>query len=126
MAGTLVYRVEHPDDGEGPYVGREWPDKVRMRFSHNDSRHKAPHGDPALGYISHREVCGCTDPASLREWFATFWDGLAAGGFVVRIFEARGARVGARGQVVFNPEYAEPLGRMTAAAFVDWYRRYDR
>ena len=99
---TLVFRVQDPDTGFGPYNGISWDGRGTMSEAHCDQSHKSPHADLRLNGITYREKCGCNSPESLLRWFDGFWKELAAAGFSVTILQADEARTGAYGQVVYN------------------------
>lgn len=103
----IIFRVQCPDTGLGPYNGPEWEDKWTMSTSHCDSAHQPPQRDPDLYAVASHEKCGCVNPASLLAWFDGWWHKLAAAGFVVTIVRPVDVRVGRNGQAVFDSTDAE-------------------
>ncbi len=129
MSNTItLYRIEDPDTGTGPYTGRDWRGKARMRYAHQGDRHPAPWMDPDLGLIRWTEVCACDSPATLKAWFHGFWDALAAAGFEVRAYTvpADRVRIGKYGQAVFDRQDAPPSVRFDPTSFLSWFTRYNR
>lgn len=118
----IVYRVEHPSDGDGPYNGVNWPHRWDMRMAHSRGEHPAPQEDPRLGWVRDFERCGCDTPENLLAWFDGYWGALNDGGFEVLILDAELATVGQwRGQTVFRRDAAEVLDRLTPEVFADLF-----
>lgn len=115
----LIFRVEDPESGDGPYnCMRDWPEQGGMTWAHADSTHQPPWADARLNGIKRwSEKCACDSPESLLQWFDGYWAALHAAGFVVRILQARSARVGDNGQVVYSSTSARELDRLDPETF---------
>ncbi len=112
----LVYRIEHPSDGIGPYSSRNGQDTEELRdWLNGDSAelHRAhdprstPH--PLVSEIDDFRIgflCGCESIEKLRDWFRGFLDSLHDCGFVVVTYEVPEEYVHTDGlQVCFPPEH---------------------
>jgi len=95
----LVYRVENCH-GNGPYMDRT-SGLNTMYYKHTGMNHPSPYNDPALVAISINEYCAFDSPEALREWFKGYLRALKAEGFHIAVYEAKRARVGAKGQTLF-------------------------
>lgn len=94
----IVLRIEHPDNGKGPYNGPAWPGK----YDHNWGVNPTPMDDSPRHRIKTSEVCGFRDLDQLHQWFTpTMLEGLQEAGFVLSEYEAINPVVLQR-QVVFQ------------------------
>lgn len=108
----LIYRVEHPTDGKGPYNGHDWPLRHMMGSDHSSlgrkgSEHPSPSTiDSGLPGIRYGQKCACDSAKSLFRWFTGWWEDLHAAGFVVRVIQVNpdATAVGRHGQVVYDTE----------------------
>lgn len=120
----IVYRVEHPHDGMGPYNSDiEWPEQYDMCAAHQVGGHPAPWRDTALRMVFRRygadAQCATVTPEALRDWFAGYWDALDRAGFVVRKIRAyAGSTRGTAGQAVYRASDARILETMEIDTFV--------
>lgn len=106
---SIVYRIEHPDSGVGPYCHREglyydddeyMEDEMgefqnQLNFAHSD------HSHPALK--RHGCVSGCDSLESLHRWFDGFIDDMRYLGFVLKVYSMkRVEKKDGTGQVIFR------------------------
>jgi hypothetical protein len=112
----LVYRIEHPSDGKGPYSGRsdyekegvqDWLDGDFEELHQAHDPFSTPH--PLVNEIDGFErgdLCGCESLDKLRDWFKGFLDSLHDCGFVVVTYEVPAEHVHTDGlQVCFSPAH---------------------
>lgn len=78
-----VYRVEHPLDGEGPYLGA-WGIE-HLKWAHNDDAHPGPRQEGLKIYGN--QVCAMKTMDRLGAWFEGWWECLSNTGFYVAEYE---------------------------------------
>lgn len=85
----LVYRVEHPTLGLGPYYsGSKFSHRDDMIEDHCDSRqHPHPHCDTLTHFDMDEHVCACASIESLVKWFDGYLRLLNDDGFVIRVYQ---------------------------------------
>lgn len=116
---TRVYRIECPETGDGPYNANYWDGQDDMSDQHNtDGQHTDPIRDPKLGPVHYDERCGCDSAVALLAWFSEWLPKLADAGFQVVVLDAKDARVGRHGQVVYPEDEAVEVERHELADFV--------
>ena len=93
--GTLIYRVEHRDTTDGPYIRTDretnWTIEGLHRAHEGSPNHPGPMSESAIGWWKLREdhSFGFGSMDQLHAWFKGFKRKLHAAGFVVRVFETR-------------------------------------
>lgn len=99
----IVYRVEHPLDGGGPYLGG-WGFED-LKWDHNNDEHPGPRQEGLR--IGDDDLCAMSSMDKLIAWFDGWWDRLSEAGFHVAEYEAPKAYVkeGKR-QLIFNKHMA--------------------
>lgn len=112
----LVWRIEHPETGEGPYVrDTSDPRSIGKRSPRGQlsyylrQLHQRCESRPGVReeFPQFSRACvphsACTSLADLERWFCGAWGHLAAAGYEVRCYAApaRDCWVGASGQVAF-------------------------
>lgn len=120
-----MWRVEHPDDSQGPYWHAFDADSLagRMCKAHEGDEWPDPFEEGHALRVP--EVVGCTSSARLHDWFAGWWGELGTSGFTVRVFEtpADDCTVLPSGQVVFVRGRAHVVYSCTPARFVEIVER---
>ena len=125
METTHLYRVEHPNNGRGPYTtsrmrsNRRKALALRLHFAHSTDRWPSPLEDPALGGIDEDELCGFATLSNLMDWFEDFISDLDAVGYRIAVYIVDGpVRVGDYGQAIF-PAHAATRIRTVALRRID-------
>jgi hypothetical protein len=118
----LVFRVEHVDDGNGPYTvdldkpGPRQALSIHLGELHDLSRimHPTPSRDN-LGWVEYGEYCGFKSTKDVRHWFGNQDLGLkmSKAGYVIAIYKVdpKLVRHGHK-QVVFKRGDLKPIRRV--------------
>jgi hypothetical protein len=108
----LIYRVEHPLTGDGPFG-------YVSIFDHRTDCSKS-HPTPAAEGITmpHDWYCGCESLAQLSHWFSTAWKRLIDLGFHIAVYDVdeEEACIVGRTQCVFDKAQAELAETMPIAS----------
>ena len=121
MSQILVFRVEHPDDGLGPYMSPKFPKDtaIKLRNTHNTSRHPGVNRvlrgagviDNCYAKVPEEIHSGCDSLETLDAWFEDFWEDFKEAGFRIYKYIVRDESCikGTYGQIVFDMPSAERL-----------------
>lgn len=106
---TVVYRLEHPSDRNGPYRGCYTSDVTIAMFDKTSTwvsnKHPIPTKDGIRGSVMYEKnvYCGCKSMKQLREWFGEFLKPLIEDGFeLVKFYVPRKNVYYGKHQVVFE------------------------
>lgn len=96
----LVYRVEHKDNRNGPFSGRNYAGEFMKD-------HRTPleidHSDETYSFLDNSCRFGAVSMLALDSTFVEDWRGLLGRGFIVSVYETNEYRVLKDGQVMFFP-----------------------
>ncbi len=112
----LVYRIEHPDTGMGPYSRYEGDNSMNelgqeLCDTHAvSSEHPSPWDDGLQAFfLKHcsgskcNAFFGCADPESLYTWFKPFWTRLMQLGYQMEVYRVKQYKVSKSGkQIAFD------------------------
>lgn len=115
-----VFRVEHKDNGAGPYRPHHSSDEELREFArvlsqrHFDNWHPGPEMDKTVrGYYVWApglvDRFGFTSLDALIRWFGPMLDELNKMGFVIRVYQAEVTWEGRTGQCTFYTDTAHNL-----------------
>lgn len=104
-----VYRVEHPEDGHGPYGGANRI--YSLNYAHqNDTRPNPQWEGLEMGY---EDYCALSSMERLCEWFEGWWGQIRYYGFHIAVYEVSEEHVGqGKMQLVFTRNKAQLIYSM--------------
>jgi hypothetical protein len=115
----LIYRVEHPTTGYGPFTGGTGGRVRGLRGC--APTHPEPQQDGIDFYFGW--LVGCQSMALLCHWFCDAWRDLEHQGFVVRVYRAinpAGVKLGGK-QCAFSKDNVELIGTQPVHTMLDCY-----
>lgn len=84
----LVYRIEHPSDGKGPYTTNYPYDDEDMKWDHKPANnHPNPWADSMSIEIKKDQYCGFTSLDFLYAWFKGYLTNLHNNGFIIKVYD---------------------------------------
>ena len=109
---SVVYRVEHVEHGNGPYIRKDRGINWCIRGLHDAHQASSDHPGPKqdglwMALNEYKHVFGFPTREAADWWFKNFKHKLKAEGFVVNVYESEYVRVSDSGkQCIFekNPE----------------------
>lgn len=113
----VVYRIEHPEHGLGPYSAEGCYLAIRVgnkliNAHCGSDEHPSPRIDNLSKFLAKYEnaLFACPDMVTLRAWFDSFWGELMQAGYRVEIYRVKDYKIGKSGkQVAFDPATAKKL-----------------
>ena len=114
----LIYRIEHPSNGYGPYSEKQHKASYElMKFIRKMSRshelsckHPGPFEDFDLNSMDRILFCGMDSESKILEWFKGYRSKLRFHGFKLSIFEADPIFYNSEsGQILFKRLECEPI-----------------
>lgn len=102
-----IYRVEHADNGVGPYNSKYAPEGMAHEHSADRAGHPSPVVDGIVEFYSDirpEYLCGLTERAAIFAWFDGWLRTLHERGFVLATYEVPAEHVltGRSEQVLFD------------------------
>ena len=124
-----VYRVEHVEHGNGPYIrkdtGINWS-IAGLHQSHQGDSHPGPHGDGLSKYFEQcKHVFGFPSREAADWWFKNFKQKLNREHFVVNVYDVDedAVRVGNSGkQCIFEKKKAKLVDTQSVIGYRKYYQ----
>jgi hypothetical protein len=110
----LVYRIEHPSNGQGPYDSNMYEQPTnywRMLEKHDLSdKHPSPRGEFGPKAVDKDLYCALHSEERIKEWFHGFRGLLRNNGFKLMVFECEPVFYSEEsGQILFKRLECEPI-----------------
>jgi len=108
----VVYRIEHPEHGLGPYSRHdELGSKLLHVHGYDYHNHPGALDDELILFVRQYEALfACPDMATLHAWFDGFWEELMQAGYQIEIYRVKFYKMGKSGkQLAFDPATAKKL-----------------
>ncbi len=78
----ICYRIEHIEDGIGPYIRDKTIPSFNNRKNTRSTFTRPVPDEDGLGFIERDQIVGCPDIIKLRKWFKPYIDDLIKHDFV--------------------------------------------
>lgn len=113
----LVYRIEHPITGQGPYSRFDGTYDMQalgelLFESHGLSKeHPGPFEDNLRDFTTrYHAYFACASLELLQEWFKDFWPWLLELGYTIEVYRVKNYKIGKSGkQLAFDVETSKKV-----------------